>query len=76
MSVQSPIVLDFDLDYFNSRRDFSEAFIEMVSPLIKRAEVITVAREPKFFEMCKTDCAFELDEALSMLSNIIKNALS
>lgn len=76
LSVQSPIVLDFDLDYFNSRRDFSEAFIKMVNPLIKRAEVITVAREPKFFEMCKTDDDFELDEALSMLISIIENALS
>lgn len=42
----TPFILDFDLDFFVSYKSFSEAFVERISILIKKASLITIALEP------------------------------
>ncbi len=71
IDVASPIVLDIDLDYFNSKEDLSDSFIDTVAPIIKRAELITIAREPSFFEYCRTDNNFSIEDAYNSIINII-----
>lgn len=74
--VQSPVILDFDLDYFNSMDDFCSGFVELIIPLIKRAEVITIAREPHFFELCKVDNEYRVDEAMNTLLELLEKTLT
>ncbi len=44
---EAPYILDFDLDYFNTRRSVQPANHDVLHELIRRAEIITIAREPK-----------------------------
>ncbi|MQT73322.1 UPF0489 family protein [Pseudomonas helleri] len=46
-----PFILDIDLDYFNTRTAVQPADHLVFHELIRRAEIITIAREPK----CVTD---------------------
>lgn len=71
----TPFVLDFDLDYFSTPRVFDDLFVDKISFLIKKATVITIAREPKYFELEKTDTHFENNQALELLLRIIQKAL-
>ena len=73
---EPPFILDFDLDYFNTPKIFDELFIDKISFLIKKATVITIAREPKYFELEKTDAYFENNRALELLLNVIQKALN
>ncbi len=70
-----PIALDFDLDYFRSIEDLNEEFFNRISSLIKNASVITIAREPKYFESCKTDSDFSVQQAEEMLIKGIEKVL-
>lgn len=70
-----PIILDIDLDFFVSEKSFSKQFINVIVPLIQKAEIITIAREPDWFERCKEQADFSNDDALSALLEIIKEAL-
>lgn len=74
--VEDPIILDFDLDFFGKETDFDDDFTRKVSPLVKRAKAITIAREPKFFEYCKQDERYTNDKALEQLLSLIKESLS
>lgn len=69
------IILDFDLDYFNKKSDFNDSFIKLVSPLILEAEVITIAKESMFFDLCKKDDSFQVEDAFEMLMELIKTTL-
>lgn len=73
--VKTPFILDFDLDFFGKESDFDAEFIAIVSPLIKKAVAITVAREPKYFEECKQDKNYTNDKALSQLLSLIRSVL-
>lgn len=48
---EAPFILDIDLDYFNTRQSIQPANHDIFHELIRRAEIITIAREPK----CVTD---------------------
>ena len=74
--ISSPIVLDFDLDFLNSERDFTDEFIGLISPIINRAELITIAREPYFFEFCRVDKEYSIDRAYNQLIKLITDCIS
>lgn len=48
---EAPFILDIDLDYFNTRKATQPADHLVLHELIRRAEMITIAREPR----CVTD---------------------
>lgn len=73
--IYDPVIVDFDLDFFGAASDFDEAFISAIAPLIKRAVAITIAREPKYFECCKTDEQYTNEMALTQLLNCIRSVL-
>lgn len=43
-----PFILDIDLDYFAYSSCFCAAFVERISVLIKKAKLITIAKEPEY----------------------------
>lgn len=73
-TVCDPVVVDFDLDFFGEALDFN--FLTEVVPLIKRAVAITIAKEPRFFEYCKTDECYTNEMALTQLLNFIRDVLT
>lgn len=75
-TIADPLVVDFDLDFFGASSDFDKEFLSKIVPLIKRATAITIAKEPKFFESCRTDENYTNEMALTQLLNFIKSALS
>lgn len=64
---ESKIIVDFDLDYFNSEIDLDEVFFEKISPLLKAADAITVAKEKWHFENLRLSSEFVHEKALEML---------
>ena len=70
-----PLVVDFDLDFFGSSGDFDDEFKSKVAPLLKKAIAITIAKEPRFFEDCRTQEDYTVEEALTQLINFIKETL-
>ena len=78
LSVQNihlPIALDFDLDFFRCRDDLNHHFFQSIISLVKNATVITIAREPKYFEKGKTDSSFTIREAEGILIDGLKKIL-
>ena len=71
-----PFILDFDLDYFTSSNMFNDILKNRLSFLIKNAVAITIAREPHYFELEKTDTDYNNDDALYLLLNLIQNAIN
>ena len=74
-NIGDPLVVDFDLDFFGAAIDFDEEFITKITPLIKRAVAITIAKEPSFFESCRTDEHYTNEQALTHLLHCIRNIL-
>ena len=52
--IQEPLIVDFDLDFFGSPNDFDDKFKSVVAPLLRKAVAITIAKEPRYFEACRT----------------------
>jgi hypothetical protein len=52
---ERPFILDLDLDYFNTRKSVAPADPSTFYDLIRRAEIITVARESSCVELCSLD---------------------
>ena len=71
-----PFILDFDLDYFTSSNMFDAVLVNNLSFLIKNAIAITIAREPHYFELEKTETDFNNDDALHLLLNLIQTAIN
>lgn len=71
-SIKEPLIVDFDLDYFNSREDFDVDLGKNIRPLLKRAVGITIATEPDYFHALKKEDDFSLDEALEKLLQMIE----
>lgn len=75
----NPIILDFDLDFFTNADDFiAMKRLSSLSNLIKKSEIITIAREPKYFESCKLnkdDNLYTNQKALDLLRELIENLL-
>ena len=70
-----PLIVDFDLDFFGSPNDFDDKFENKVAPLLKKAVAITIAKEPKYFECCKTQENYTVEAALTQLLDFIEEAL-
>ena len=73
---EKPFILDFDLDYFTSSKIFTKNFIDKISLLIRSATLITIAKEPFFFNDKVIEKNFTNQEALDMLLKIIENAIN
>lgn len=69
-----PFILDFDLDYFSTTTMFDEIFVQKINPLITQATVITIAREPCYFKLERTEEDFQNEEALNLLLRLIESA--
>lgn len=70
----SPLVLDFDLDYFHDIKEMGEEFVSKIRSLIERAEVITIALETDCFYETAVN-GFSLEDAFEILCQIIKDIL-
>lgn len=72
------ILLDFDLDFFTSIKDFDTLKCTPMSILINKCDAITIAKEPSYFEKCKQDkknSDYSYQVALTHLLSIIDNSL-
>lgn len=54
---------------------FDEVFADKLAFLIKKATVITIARERECFDLNRADENFQNEDALRLLLDLIKNAL-
>ncbi len=68
------IVLDIDLDYFSKKDSFKPKNNDIIKKLIKKAEIITIARSKKYFEYLKKD-EFNLEECENSCINMIKEII-
>lgn len=73
--VPEPLIVDFDLDFFGNPNDFDDELKSKVAPLLKKAVAITIAKEPQFFEACRTQEGYTVEEALTQLMDFIKETL-
>ena len=71
---RTPLVLDIDLDYFGNKKDILE-WTKQAGKYLKAAEVITIAREPEWFDRCKTDSTFDAKQAEQELLKCIESDL-
>ena len=72
-------ILDIDLDYFTSKSLFeNQTLISNLTPIIQNATCITIAKEPKYFEIEKDidEIDYTNSDALRLLLNLINNSLS
>ncbi len=70
-----PIVVDFDLDFFTQIRDFEDIKSDTFKRLIQKARLITIAREPVYFNKCKenqNDISYTNDLACDMLISLLR----
>lgn len=74
--IAHPFILDFDLDYFTSKEIFSHLLFQKMKPLIRHASVITIAKEPKYFEYERSSDKFQNEEALGLLLDAIAKAIA
>ncbi len=73
--VQKPLILDIDLDYFGEQKEILRWAVR-AEAYIKQADVITIAREPKFVIDCRTDEAFTAEIAEQEIIKSIDAILS
>ena len=78
IQIRTPLALDFDLDYFISPSLFDDNFFLVIKPLVEKAEVITIAREPAYFNKEKANEADEYtwQDALNLLLAMIEQILN
>jgi len=70
-NVKDPLALDIDLDYFRSEYDLDCYFENYIAPYFQRAVVITIAREPSYFNSEKVDKQFTVEKAESLLLELL-----
>lgn len=70
-----PFILDFDLDYFPTRESMNPQNRNVIMTLIRKAELITVAREKHYFHECKKQKGFTVEEAEVLLIEFIRSTL-
>ena len=64
-----------DLTIHAHPNDFDDELKSKVAPLLKKAVAITIAKEPQFFEACRTQEGYTVEEALTQLMDFIKETL-
>ena len=75
LELTKPYILDIDLDFFISKKTLNKRFIEWINPIVQNAAVITIAKEPRYFNRLKVDMNFSNEEALQLVIKIIQDAL-
>ncbi|MBE5893378.1 MAG: hypothetical protein E7286_08340 [Lachnospiraceae bacterium] len=73
--IELPIILDFDLDYFIHDNCINEELKKAIAPLVKNATLITIAKEPEYFEQCKMQNDYTNKKALEDLLLMIEQVL-
>lgn len=73
--VNLPLALDFDLDYFHCIDDLNGEYWNSVAPLVKKSKVITIAREPNYFEALKNNARLTNQNAQEILLQKIQRIL-
>lgn len=71
--IKEPLFLDVDLDYFGTKDSIGNNFLQYVTPYFKAAAVITIAREPKYFEASKQERTFSVDDAERRILEVFRN---
>lgn len=69
-----PFILDFDLDYFPTRKSFNPINISIIKELIEEAEIITITREKECFDDLKHE-DMDVQEAERLLLELITRIL-
>jgi len=72
--IETPYILDIDLDYFMRSSDFDIEQDEMFRELVENADFITVARSVKYFEYLKKE-EFTIDACESYLIDLLASYL-
>ena len=75
-SIEAPLILDFDLDYFITDDSINDKLKNCIAPIIKKASVITIAREPEYFDKCKIQSNYYNTKALNNLLKMIEEVLA
>lgn len=70
-AMKEKYILDIDLDFFNSNKDYDENR-EMLMNLIKNTDIITIAREHSYFDYLRDNTKWTNDIALMEIINLIK----
>lgn len=66
------IILDFDLDYFCTINCFNDKFEKLISNLLTKTKLITIAIEQNYFESCKKDKFLDLEVVKKRLVKMLK----
>ena len=70
-AMKEKYILDLDLDFFNSNKDYDENR-EMLMNLIKNTDIITIAREHSYFDYLRHNTEWTNDIALMKIIKLIK----
>ncbi len=73
--IEMPVILDFDLDYFINDKCINYKFKKTIAPLVKKASVITIAKEPEYFNQCKMQNDYTNEKALYDLVLMLEQIL-
>ncbi|NMC60228.1 MAG: hypothetical protein GYA51_12730 [Candidatus Methanofastidiosa archaeon] len=68
-------ILDFDLDYFPTRESLHPHEKEIIRELIRKAQIITIAREKEYFKKTREQEGFSNEEAEKLLVELIDSCL-
>ena len=70
-AMKEKYILDIDLDFFNSNKDYDENR-EMLMNLIKNTDIITIAREHSYFNFLRDNIEWTNDIALQKILNLLE----
>lgn len=73
--IETPLILDFDLDYFINNECIDNNFKESIVPLIEKATVITIAKEEEYFNSCKEQDGYTCEDVLQDVLKMIRDSL-
>lgn len=73
-SFRNKYILDIDLDFFYDEKSLNPKFVECFYKLIQNAEIITIATEPVFVEMC-CSIGMNVEYSLERIKQHIQKAL-
>lgn len=71
----SHVIVDFDLDFFNSVSELDKKFFEKIAPILKNADAITIAREKWHFEDLRESSDFSHEKAIELLLEGLKSVM-